>query len=333
MILHCPSRRLALNTLAAIAVCATAGHTVAFAQAADQPAGRPANAGTLTLMSALTSAVTSPAVTSTVTPRIIGPHASLYTPEATQVALLPRPGGITIRGDGGIELVRKKRTRGKKRARRQASRRGGRQPECKSWKYHGADRAERPYNPEQYIYTEEYKRNPGRPSRAEAARIAEERFPQMVNDKVLRMLELVNKVRTRRGHTTMKLEPRLMVAAKRHNLDIARYALMQHTGTDCSQLADRVWDAGYTWTKIAENLAGGNLSAVTTMRQWTGSSRHLMQMTLPGMTEAGIAYDYNPNPPRSGIPIKHFWTLILARPDPWRDRRWKAPENCKGMNC
>jgi len=44
-------------------------------------------------------------------------------------------------------------------------------------------------------------------------------------------------------------------------------------------------------------------------------------MTIPAMTEAGIAYDYNPHPPRGGIPIKHFWTLILARPDPWRDRR------------
>jgi len=221
----------------------------------------------------------------------------------------------------------------KRRAKRRASRRGYRQPECKAWKYHGADRIDRPYNPDQYNYTAEYQRNPNRPSRKEMARIAEERFPQLVNDKVLRMLALVNQVRARRGHTTMKLEPRLMVAAKRHNLDIARYALMQHTGTDCSQLADRVWDAGYTWTKIAENLAGGNESAVTTMRQWTGSSRHLMQMTLPGMTEAGIAYDFNPSPPRSGIPIKHFWTLILARPDPWRDQRWVKPGKCKGINC
>ena len=231
----------------------------------------------------------------------------------------------------GIELVQRKKRRTK---RRQVSRRGYRQPECKAWKYHGADRVERPYDPGKYIYTEEYKRNPNRPSRPEAARIAEQRFASMVNDKVLRMLELVNRVRARRGHTTMKLEPRLMMAAKRHNLDIARYALMQHTGTDCSQLGDRVWDSGYTWTKIAENLAGGNEAAITTLGQWTHSSRHLMQMTLPGMTEAGIAYDYNPNPPRSGIPIKHFWTLILARPDPWRDQRFDPnADKCKGPNC
>ena len=210
----------------------------------------------------------------------------------------------------------------KPRVKRRTERLVHRQLECKVWKYHGADRLDRPYNPDRFVYTAEYKRNPDRPQRQEMAKIAEERFPQMVNGKILRMLELVNLVRARRGHTTMKLEPRLMIAAKRHNLDIARYALMQHTGTDCSQLVDRVWDVGYTWTKIAENLAGGNKSAVATVRQWTGSSRHLMQMTLPNMTDAGIAYDYNPNPPRSGIPIKHFWTLILARPDPWRDRRW-----------
>lgn len=249
-----------------------------------------------------------------------------FGPATVGLALLPRAGHGRF-APPGYTLVRKR----KRRARR--ARRGGRWPECKSWKYHGAERIDRPYDPGNYVYTEEYKRNPDRPSRREAARIAEERFPQLVNDKVLRMLELVNRVRTRRGHTSMKLEPRLMVAAKRHNLDIARYGLMQHTGTDCSQLADRVWDTGYTWTKIAENLAGGNATAAATLRQWTSSQRHLMQMTLPGMTEAGIAYDYNPSPPRSGIPIKHFWTLILARPDPWRDQRWKKPEKCKGINC
>ena len=219
--------------------------------------------------------------------------------------------------------------------RRVASRKG--RPDrlaCKAWKYHGADRIPRPYDPDRFVYTEEYKRKPDRPGREEAARRADEAFPQLIDAKVLRMLRLINRLRERRGHTTMKLEPRLMVAAKRHNLDIARYALMQHTGTDCSQLGDRVWDEGYTWRRIAENLAGGRATAEATMQQWTGSAVHLMQMTLTGMTEAGIAYDYNPNPPRGGIPIKHFWTLIMATPDPWRDRLWpKKPAPCIGKDC
>ena len=218
--------------------------------------------------------------------------------------------------------------------RRQAPRPGRDRLECKVWKYHGADRIPRPYDPDRYVYTEEYKRNPERPGREESARRADAAFPQLIDAKVLRMLQLINRVRERRGHTTMKLEPRLMVAAKRHNLDIARHALMQHTGTDCSQLGDRVWDEGYTWRVIAENLAGGRAMAEATMRQWTGSTRHLMQMTLTGMTEAGIAYDYNPNPPRYGIPIKHFWTLIMAEPDPWRDRLWpKKRAPCTGKDC
>lgn len=218
--------------------------------------------------------------------------------------------------------------------RRQASRPGRDQLECKAWKYHGADQIPRPYDPDRYVYTEEYKRDPKRPGREESARLADAAFPQLIDAKILHMLKLVNRVRERRGHTTMKLEPRLMVAAKRHNLDIARHALMQHTGTDCSQLGDRVWDEGYTWRTIAENLAGGRPTAEATMRQWTGSTRHLMQMTLTGMTEVGIAYDHNPNPPRYGIPIKHFWTLIMAAPDPWRDRVWaKKPAPCTGKDC
>ncbi len=219
-------------------------------------------------------------------------------------------------------------------ARGQAGRPGRDRLECKAWKYHGADRIPRPYDPDRFVYTEEYKRAPDRPGREEAARRADAAFPQLIDAKVLRMLHLINRVRERRGHTAMKLEPRLMVAAKRHNLDIARHALMQHTGTDCSQLVDRVWDEGYTWRRIAENLAGGRATAEATMQQWTGSAVHLMQMTLTGMTEVGIAYDHNPNPPRHGVPIKHFWTLIMAEPDPWRDRHWpKKPAPCIGKDC
>ncbi|MYH38226.1 MAG: CAP domain-containing protein, partial [Rhodospirillaceae bacterium] len=167
-------------------------------------------------------------------------------------------------------------------ARGQAGRPGRDRLECKAWKYHGADRIPRPYDPDRFVYTEEYKRAPDRPGREEAARRADAAFPQLIDAKVLRMLHLINRVRERRGHTAMKLEPRLMVAAKRHNLDIARHALMQHTGTDCSQLVDRVWDEGYTWRRIAENLAGGRATAEATMQQWTGSAVHLMQMTLTG---------------------------------------------------
>ena len=263
--------------------------------------------------------------------------------DVLNVALLPavfRPARPPVLSDtwpfvsiGNRYVTAKPRLRRKAR-RRQARQRQVGQPECKAWKYHGADQIPRPYDPDVYAYTEEYKRDPVRPGREETARFADARFPRLIGDKVLRMLYLINRVRARRGHTTMKLEPRLMLAAKRHNLDIAHHALMQHTGTDCSQLGDRVWDTGYTWTRIAENLAGGRPTAAATMRQWTGSTRHLMQMTLTGMTEVGIAYDHNPNPPRFAIPIKHFWTLIMARPDPWRDHRWpKKPEPCTGPDC
>jgi uncharacterized protein YkwD len=195
-------------------------------------------------------------------------------------------------------------------------------PECHGRKYHRPGYVDN-YDPDHFQYTPEYLKygRAKQPSRREAIAIAEKRFPELVTPKVVEMLRLVNNLRRSRGLTQMRMEPRLMLAAKRENVDIARYALMQHTGTDCSQLKDRVWDAGYTWTKIAENLAGGNATATATLGQWTSSKRHLFQLTLPGMTEAGLAYDYNPHPPRDGIPIKHFWTLILARPDPWRDRR------------
>ena len=283
------------------------------------------------------------------------PHATVAGALAIAAALSALPAGSVtgvgepVQAAGRPSSIRVEFVRAKPRLRREAPRRGAprrgaprrKTPgpgydrlECKAWKYHGADQIPRPYDPDRYIYTEEYRRTPMLRDRETLARMADAAFPELIDAKVLRMLRLINRLRERRGHTAMKLEPRLMVAAKRHNLDIARHALMQHTGTDCSQLGDRVWDTGYTWRRIAENLAGGRATAEATMEQWTGSTRHLMQMTLTGMTEAGIAYDYNPSPPRHGIPIKHFWTLIMAEPDPWRDRLWpKTAAPCTDKNC
>ncbi len=258
------------------------------------------------------------------------PGSGLALPCARALQLAPMPGlpGRYLAQAAADAVEAKPRRRPAARPRRVG------QPECKAWKYHGADRIPRPYDPDRYVLTEEYRRDPARPGREAAARLADRMFPTLIGDKVLRLLMLVNRVRERRGHTVMKLEPRLMLAARRHNLDIARHALMQHTGTDCSQLGDRVWEAGYTWTLVAENLAGGKETAEATLRQWTGSTRHLMQMTLTGMTEVGIAYDHNPDPPRHGIPIKHFWTMVMARPDPWRDRLWQTgPPECTGKEC
>lgn len=139
--------------------------------------------------------------------------------------------------------------------------------------------------------------------------------PVTASPEVLELLDRINAFRAARGLSTLQLEPRLMRAAERHSLDMAAHSFLRHVGSDGSEMEDRVRDAGYDYFKVAENLAGGNASAARTMRQWTGSRVHAEQMSITFATDAGIAYVRGPRG------LRHYWTLILAQPDIWRDPR------------
>jgi len=52
------------------------------------------------------------------------------------------------------------------------------------------------------------------------------------------------------------------------------------------------------------------------------------------MTEVGIAYDHNPNPPRHGSGSAMIRVQKCLIGTPWRDRHWpKKPAPCIGKDC
>lgn len=168
-------------------------------------------------------------------------------------------------------------------------------------------------------YTENYERDPSRPSPTEARAQAERDFDKMVNPKVLEMLRLLNAERKKNGLSTVVLEPRLMAAALREAKDMAAYGHVSHEASDGSHMEDRIADVQYYYTKVAENIAATKATARGTFRQWVTSERHYEQMMITGATQAGIAYAYNPRRPKGGRRHVHYWVLLIARPHPFHN--------------
>ncbi|KAF4028786.1 Cysteine-rich secretory protein family [Phytophthora infestans] len=83
------------------------------------------------------------------------------------------------------------------------------------------------------------------------------------------MLTAVNKQR-HQGPVASKLH----TAAQRHSDDMAIKDYMAHDGSDGSSMSERITQAGYVWSAVAENVAAGqNVDAV--MVAWINSPEHL----------------------------------------------------------
>lgn len=168
-------------------------------------------------------------------------------------------------------------------------------------------------------YTADYKRDPALPSPTEARAQAKRDFAGMITPKVREMLRLVNAERRKNGLSTVVLEPRLMAAALREARDMAAHGHLSHTGSDGSHMEDRIADVQYYYTKIAENIAATRATAAGTFQQWVDSRDHYQQMMITGATQAGIAYAHNPNRPKGGARLVHYWVLLIGRPNAFYD--------------
>eukprot|EP00644_Phytophthora_capsici_P001739 jgi/Phyca11/107744/e_gw1.14.304.1 len=116
------------------------------------------------------------------------------------------------------------------------------------------------------------------------------------------MLNRVNQERASRGLPALCTNKKLQDAAQRHSDDQAQNNYMDHTGTDGTNMADRITEAGYDWGSVAENIAAGQPDVESVMRTWMNSPGH-RENILGDYTMFGTAYAYNPN-----SQYKHYWT-------------------------
>lgn len=122
-----------------------------------------------------------------------------------------------------------------------------------------------------------------------------------------RIVELVNDERAARGLAALVVLPELVNAADAHALDQRNRPCgsLTHTGTDGSNVADRVDRTGLTWTRLAENIACGYPDAATVMSKWMQSSGHRRNILHPDLTQIGVSLERS----NSGAT---YWVQVFA---------------------
>ncbi|KAG1704591.1 hypothetical protein DVH05_028543 [Phytophthora capsici] len=123
------------------------------------------------------------------------------------------------------------------------------------------------------------------------------------------MLAAVNKQRATKGLKALCLNKKLHAAAQRHSDDMAAKDYMAHDGSDGSTMSERITQAGYDWTSVAENVAAGQIDVDAVMVAWINSPEHLENI-MGDYTMFGSAYAFN----KEGT-YQHYWTQDFGSGD------------------
>ena len=83
-----------------------------------------------------------------------------------------------------------------------------------------------------------------------------------------------------------------------------------HTGSDGSNVGDRITAQGYSWSWRGENIfAGGSASPQSAFDWWMNSAPHRANLLHTNYTDIGIGYIYEPSSDYGG-----YFTAVFARP-------------------
>ena len=102
---------------------------------------------------------------------------------------------------------------------------------------------------------------------------------------------------------------KLAAAALAHSRDMATHNYFSHYAKDGSTVGDRAARAGYTWSRIGENIATGQGSPEQVVAGWLNSPHHCANIMEPDFRQMGAAYFVNPV---SDTVI--YWTQVFGTP-------------------
>ncbi len=99
----------------------------------------------------------------------------------------------------------------------------------------------------------------------------------------------------------------LETAAVSHSDDMATNNFFSHTGSDGSSVGDRVSNAGYVWSRVAENISAGLRSMQDTINGLVNSPGHCTNIMNPNYVEMALACKES-NASTYGV----YWTQVFA---------------------
>jgi uncharacterized protein YkwD len=121
------------------------------------------------------------------------------------------------------------------------------------------------------------------------------------------VLALVNQDRRSGGCDNVALDRRLIVSAYGHAADMARHGYFAHESPAGTGSSDRMWAAGFHWSRYGENIARGPDSVAEVVDGWMNSPAHRENIMDCRLQEMGIgvavAWDGTP-----------YWVQDFATP-------------------
>ncbi len=101
----------------------------------------------------------------------------------------------------------------------------------------------------------------------------------------------------------------LLQAAKGHANDMATNSYFSHTGQDGRTPDQRVLAAGYSYSRMGENIAAGQTSVEAAMAAWIGSPSHCQNMMTPDFKDIAVACVRN-----DSAKYRLYWVMEMGRP-------------------
>jgi uncharacterized protein YkwD len=124
-----------------------------------------------------------------------------------------------------------------------------------------------------------------------------------------RLLALINSERQKVGVAPLSINSNLTQAALSQARDMAMNDFFSHTGSDGSELGNRVTAKGYSWSTVAENIAAGQTTPFQVFQSWLNSPPHKQNMLNPQYTEVGFGSAY-----KVQSTYKAYWVADFAKP-------------------
>jgi uncharacterized protein YkwD len=126
------------------------------------------------------------------------------------------------------------------------------------------------------------------------------------------VINLINQERAAEGLPALTANSKLTSAARRHSADMACTDTWSHTGSDGSTPASRISDAGYSWSRVTENIAASSsqyFSPSSVVNLWMNSPGHKANILDPNVIHIGVGFRFFDN---GGYDA--YYTADFARP-------------------
>ncbi|HZQ05712.1 MAG TPA: CAP domain-containing protein, partial [Anaerolineae bacterium] len=137
------------------------------------------------------------------------------------------------------------------------------------------------------------------------------------DDFIPRIIDRTNMYRQQNGCAALTPNAQLQTAAQGHTDDMAANDYFSHTGSDGSDLAKRLQNAGYSYSSAGENIAAGYPSPEVVVDAWFNETPpddwHRRNILNCKFQEIGVGYTYLAND-AGNIRYHSYWTEDFGQP-------------------